>query len=160
MKCRLCGLNEAEKEVHFKIRWLNFDFVNQTNKCGRCVKGEFIHIMKIKDEQGCHFIALKNGEIQVNWPLYRKWYKESCYYHAIPIVHHVFKEMTQMLERLGVVSFDSGWNTERKMYNNYDSGMRIDREPIYLTRQEDCIELWRLRQEENEQDPEYNIRNR
>lgn len=150
MKCELCGLNEIEKEVHFKIRWLNFDFLNQTNKCGRCIKGTFIHIIRMKDEQDCHLVILKNGNIKVNWLLYLKWYNDFCNYHTIPITRYVFVEMTQALERLGVISFKSGWNEQQKRYDNYNSGMMIEWKSIYLTRLEDVVELARLRQEEDE----------
>lgn len=155
MKCRLCGIHEVEKEVHFKIRELSFSFSNKMNRCGKCVKKAFIHTLRMKDEQDRRFVILKNGDIQVNWSLYRKWYRDSCGYHALPIIRYVVEEMTQVLEQLGVISFNSGWNEQQKGYNNCHSGMMIDWRSIYLTRQEDVIQLWKLRQQENERDPEY-----
>lgn len=133
-KCSLCGKNEVEAIVHFKIGGLGFDFVNKTNKCSNCIKGDIIHIMRVKDEQGYHFITLRNRKIQVNWFLYRKLYMDSCNYHALPITRYFFNEMTKVLEQLGVISFKSGWNEQQKRYDNYDSSMMIDWKSIYLNK--------------------------
>jgi len=152
MQCQWCE-REVGQRVCFEVGSLRFDFPNQTNRCSRCIEKTFIHMIRMRDTQGCYFVRSRKGKIEVGWSLYLEWYKRNCDFEGGFIARYTFEEMTQILEHLGIISFESTRNGNYA-HVHYNSLMKIGTRPIYLTRPRDAVELGRLRRQEHEHCPE------